>query len=70
MTLSVALAGGLSLALCGLVCVRTASPAARWLALLVALAFAAIAAMADRTVARLVPQRPQSVALDGDAEAR
>ncbi|MEC8252648.1 MAG: vWA domain-containing protein, partial [Planctomycetota bacterium] len=70
MTLSVALAGGLSLAVCGLVCVRTASPAARWSALLVALAFAAIAAMADQTVARAVPPRPQSVELVGDAEAR
>ena len=70
MALSVVVAGGLLLALCGLGLVRTATPAARWLAMLVALGFAVVAGLSDLTVERAVASRSQAVELDGDEKAR
>lgn len=68
MTLPVVLAAGLLLALCGLGLVRTAPAAARWLALLVVLAFTIVAGISDRTAERRVEPRLEQVALVGEAE--
>ena len=70
MLLPAAVAAGLLVALAGLACVRTAPPAARWLAMLVALAFAVVAGLSDRTATRRIEPQPQQVGLDGDEVAR
>ena len=70
MTLLVVVAVGLLLAVCGLATVRSATPSARLLALLVALGFAVVATLSDRTVERVVAPRAQAVDLDEDVESR
>ena len=66
MVLLLVVAGGLLLALCGLAGVRSAPAGARWLASVVVVAFAVVAAVADRTSTAPVPARAEAADLDGD----
>ena len=59
----------LLLAALGHATVRTAPAIARWLALWLAVAFAVVVGLADRTAVRVVPPQVQQVTLDGDAVA-
>ena len=70
MTLLVVVSAGLLLAVCGLATVRSATPSARLLALLVALGFAVVASLSGRAVERVVAPRARVVDLDEDVASR